>query len=221
MRRARLSVTLPDRVWVGELSRAHPQTTFRVLSAMPTGERGVGLVEVVGESVADVLERIADQPDVHSLETLQRSDRRAVVQFETTAPLLLGPVRESGVSFDLPLEIRDGEATLEVAASAERISALAEQLEAFALSYDLERLHDAQPREEVLTDRQRDVLLTAIERGYYDTPRGCSLTDLAAAVGVAKSSLSETLHRAEGRAIKAFAREQLGHRPADGSGEES
>ncbi|NIS35936.1 MAG: helix-turn-helix domain-containing protein, partial [Actinobacteria bacterium] len=46
MPRARLAIEVPESVWVGAVSREHPQATFRVLAAMPEGERGVGLVEV-------------------------------------------------------------------------------------------------------------------------------------------------------------------------------
>lgn len=36
-----------------------------------------------------------------------------------------------------------------------------------------------------------------IERGYYDTPRRCTLTELADELDLAKSTCSERLHRAE------------------------
>jgi hypothetical protein len=65
----------------------------------------------------------------------------------------------------------------------------------------------------VLTDTQRDLLLRAIEEGYYDTPRSCSLTELAERLGKARSTVSESLHRAEGKALKEFAAERYGYTP--------
>jgi len=56
----------------------------------------------------------------------------------------------------------------------------------------------------LLTDRQRELLLAAVDAGYYDTPRECSLTDLATELDMAKSTVSETLHRAEGTIIEEF-----------------
>lgn len=44
----------------------------------------------------------------------------------------------------------------------------------------------------------------AIQRGYYDTPRECSLTDLAAALEISKSTASVVLHNAEETIIKEF-----------------
>ncbi|WP_231185036.1 helix-turn-helix domain-containing protein [Haladaptatus sp. DYF46] len=37
-----------------------------------------------------------------------------------------------------------------------------------------------------------------MEKGYYDTPRRCSLTELAGELDVSKSTLSVVLHRAKG-----------------------
>jgi len=79
---------------------------------------------------------------------------------------------------ELPVEIQDGEATIDVTGSRERLAELAEQLENFGLQYRIdhvrERLH-----EPALPDRQLEVIVAAVEAGYYDTPRRSSLTELA------------------------------------------
>lgn len=58
--------------------------------------------------------------------------------------------------------------------------------------------------EQLLTERQLTLVRAAVEHGYYDTPRRCSLTGLPAEIDLAKWTCSETLHRAEGRIIKQF-----------------
>jgi hypothetical protein len=184
-----------------------------VLSALPAGETGVGVVEIVGPAVDTIVEEMTERPDLLSAEVIQRSGERLVVQFETSEPTLLTTLRESGAPLDLPMDIRDGTAELEVAASADRISALADQLRAAGLSYDLQRLDRSPDPPAVLTDTQRDLLLRAIEEGYYDTPRSCSLTELAERLGKARSTVSESLHRAEGKALKEFAAERYGYTP--------
>jgi len=59
----------------------------------------------------------------------------------------------------------------------------------------------------LLTDRQRDLVVAAVQQGYYDTPRGSSLTELSDHLGMAKSTVSETLHRAEETVVKEFVAE--------------
>jgi predicted DNA binding protein len=53
-------------------------------------------------------------------------------------------------------------------------------------------------------DHQLQLLAMAVERGYYDTLRECSLTELANELGIAKSTCSEISHHAEGEVIKQF-----------------
>lgn len=86
----------------------------------------------------------------------------------------------------------------------ERLSALSDQLAEFGIPFDVAYVREDTGSEPLLTDRQRELLETAVEAGYYDSPRACSLTELAEQVGAAKSTVSETLHRAEGAVVRAF-----------------
>ncbi|WP_231186810.1 helix-turn-helix domain-containing protein [Haladaptatus sp. DYF46] len=47
-------------------------------------------------------------------------------------------------------------------------------------------------------------VVEAVERGYYESPRQCTLTELAESFGVSKDTASGILHRAERRIIKRF-----------------
>lgn len=66
-----------------------------------------------------------------------------------------------------------------------------------------------------LTSKQRGALELAVARGYYDIGRECSMTELADTVGIAKSTCSETLHRAEGQMIKRFVSALIDPPPID------
>ena len=56
--------------------------------------------------------------------------------------------------------------------------------------------------ESLLTDRQREVLATAVRMGYYSVPRECTLADVAKSLDVDKSSVSTTLRRGEAKLVK-------------------
>ncbi len=135
---------------------------------------------------------------------LHRHENRATLQFETSDPLLLFPVQTAGIPLELPFDIREGQATWELTASHDRLSELGDQLDAFGIRFTVESIERYVDPDRLLTDRQRRLMVAAVERGYYDTPRGCSLTDLAESLDVAKSSVSETLHRAEGAVVKHY-----------------
>ena len=111
---------------------------------------------------------------------------------------------------EFPFDVRDGEATWEVTSPADRLSALGSQLDAVGIDDTVEYVRQRVEDERPLTDRQRRLAVEAVERGYYDTPRECSLTELAESAGIAKSTCSETLHRAEGVVIRRFVERHLG-----------
>lgn len=61
-----------------------------------------------------------------------------------------------------------------------------------------------------LTDRQREVLRTAFEAGYYDWPRGCTGEEVAAELGISSATFSEHVHAAERNLLGALF--ERGHR---------
>lgn len=63
-----------------------------------------------------------------------------------------------------------------------------------------------------LTDREREVLETALEHGYYETPRATTLTALGEELSVSDVAVSKTLRRVERKLLTAAV-----ERPADGS----
>ena len=204
MPQADLTITIPDGVWIGDVSRSHPDATVRILAALTAESAGVGLAEITAVELPAVVADIDASDSVTELEILQRSERTALLQFETTTPLLLLPVQDSGVPLEMPFTIRDGRAEWEITAPQHRLSELGTQLEEFGIPFTVNEISRRIEPESLLTDRQLALVHAAVERGYYDTPRRCSLTELAADVGLAKSTCSETLHRAEGKIVERF-----------------
>lgn len=210
MTSATLSITLPERVWISEISREFPTVHFRVLSAIPGDDRGYALLRIDGPPVDDVIERMGNHPQLTDQDVIHRQDDMATVHFETTHPLLLLSAKHSGVAIELPVDIREGTATVKVSGNRERLSELGDQLDRFGLSFQIERIEASPVIGTVLSKRQRELLQAAVEAGYYDTPRESSLTELAEEVGIAKSTCSEILQRAEGAVIKEFLAELPG-----------
>lgn len=202
MPEAKLRLELPEGVWIGELTRRYPDATFKILAALSDAEDGVGLVEIRSQSLSDVLDEIGTYDSVTDLDVLNQTDEQALVQFETTLPMLLLPARDSGVPLEMPFELSDGIAIWEIQTSSERLSELSDQLDFFDISFTVEYIQYEVDEKQLLTDSQEELIGKAIEMGYYDTPRECSLTELAEEIGRSKSTVSETLHRAEGKIIK-------------------
>lgn len=138
---------------------------------------------------------------------------RCRVRLETTVPIVLNAIQAAGIPLSLPVEIVDGELTLELTVPQEKLSTFGDTLDSFGISFSVERIQKYTESDSPLTDRQEWLLREAIERGYYDSPRRIALVELADDVGIAKSTCSETLHRAEGQVLKQFMEDECEHQP--------
>lgn len=202
---AHLSITVPEDVWLSELSQEYPQVRFRIQAATANDETGVARLELLGADVEAVCEQLESYDAVTGVVVTDRNPQRCCLQIETTVPVLLNAIQTAGIPLDFPIELSDGVLELETTVPQAKLSTLGETLDSFGISYTVERIQqETESEEPLLTDRQEWLLREAIERGYYDTPRGITLVELAEEAGIAKSTCSEILHRAEGQVLKEF-----------------
>jgi predicted DNA binding protein len=212
---AELTITIPEAVWIGRLSRAYPETCFRVLAATADDDTGVVRLEVLGEDAQAVVEAMGDCEPVTTLTVFESGSDHCRLQFESTVAILLTALQRSGVPLETPFEVQDGELHLATTTPRERLSALGDTLDKLGISYTLDRVtEEPETDDPVLTDRQRRLVEDARERGYYDTPRRITLTELAEELDLAASTCSEVLHRAEERLVKEHLREDRDTVPA-------
>ncbi|ELZ04330.1 Bacterio-opsin activator HTH domain protein [Natrialba aegyptia DSM 13077] len=85
---------------------------------------------------------------------------------------------------------------------------LAELTVEAVMEYD----HTASRQFHELTTRQREVLLTAYECGYYEVPREATYEDIAAELDCSASSVGQTLRRIESRLVTVTVSNRTGAR---------
>ncbi len=208
---AKITITIPETMWIADASTAYPDVTFRVISTQYDDGTATGLFEIEGDDVLQILARANEKNDITGMDLLWKNAEKTVVQIETDNPLLLLPVSRVGVPLKTPFVISDGVASWEVFTSHSKLSELADEFDELGITYDLESVQefDAAEDDAILTARQREVLSTAFEAGYYDTPREASLTEVAESLDVTKSTCSDILHRAEGKIIERYIDSQI------------
>lgn len=201
---ARFRMDLPPNLWVAEVSEAFPAATFRLLTAAPVEDRTVELGEVTGGAVEAISEAIRDHPDVVAYDRLHVDAERALARYESTDQRLFAFLGRPSVPPEFPVVVRDGAMEFDVTATRERFEAVGDALDASGFEYELLSVTGGMDPAGLLTDRQRECLAAALREGYYEVPRECTLADLAATLGVDKSTASETLRRGEARVLKRF-----------------
>ncbi|MFC4440195.1 MULTISPECIES: helix-turn-helix domain-containing protein [Natrialbaceae] len=192
------------------LSTEYPDAEFALLTSCETTDGHVTLVEITGLD-HDVARRYFEtDPDVRSYEEIHAGEQRLVVQFRQRSEPAPGRAgRESGNPPPFPMRIRDGWVVTEATVTHDQLTRYTTELEAADVAYELVSITQSHDPHELLTDRQRQFVAAAIERGYYDSPRRCSLTDIADEFDVNKATASGILHRAEGTIITESMRDPM------------
>lgn len=208
MPRAQLKAKMPG--GPSTLSAEHPDDEFRILASLPTEDGLLVILEVQTSDTTALIRDFDEAPWLSSYEILHADEQTVLIQY--SVPFVPPPVRaviSSEILPRFPLIIRNGWVISDITTSQERLSRLKDELDATGLTYEVVSVTQSTEPTDLLTDRQRQFMTKAIQRGYYDTPRECSLTDLADALEVSKSTASVVLHNAEETVIKEFFAESV------------
>ena len=87
------------------------------------------------------------------------------------------------------------------------LAPLVRELENSGATVTTEQLLSTAPsldEENLLTDAQREAFLVALERGYYEQPRGTSLDEIGETLDISKSAVSKRLAAARNRIAKKY-----------------
>lgn len=210
------SATTSDR----SIREAHVLVSDTDLKAIGIGElvsvwRSARLryIELLGYDGVDAVvqisvERPLDDTRLSSLNYVRTWDfvsdnddtREYIIEF--TAPKFPPNLAErvDGVIDAWYSEVSEHGMTIALVGSQRAISELVDRYESVGMSPDLQKLGSYAGREralDTLTDRQRHVLKTAHEMGYYEVPRKASSKTVAAELDLEVSTVTEHLQRAE------------------------
>lgn len=187
-----------------DFSKQYPDDEFRVLAAYLTESGLCVLMEAETQNAEAIIKDFDDASHVQSYDVLNKTDQSLLIQHVIQQPVPHQILHSSEILPNYPLTIRNGWVIVETFTSQEKLSELKTALESNGVTYDIVSVTSLADPTTLLTDRQHRVLSEAFSRGYYESPRECSLTDLAAALEISKSTASDILHRAEGHIIREF-----------------
>jgi len=208
MVQARIRIELPDGCWKAAVSRDHPELSFHLLGTVVSGESAVETLVISGCTPEDCLEQIGTHGDIETAEIVEEQKNEVTIQLRSCEPVVHTAAGKAGIPLVYPAKLQSGELTTTVVGTHTAISSLGDRLQADGLEFDVEHLHSDYELSRILTDRQREVFFTAVDHGYYRNPRQCTVTELADILGIAKSTCSGTLQRAESAVVEHFCLQQ-------------
>lgn len=199
---ATFRIELPNDLWISQLSTAFPRTTFRLLSGYRTGDTALELGEMITDRPTEVVTAMDDHPSIEAHELLESDDRRALLKYETADTALYDFVETSSLTIEFPVDVRNGWYEFDLTGTRDELDRLQEVLESSPLSYELLSLVNSTDPGDMLTDRQQEIIQTAVQNGYFEIPRECTLAELADELDIDKSTASTILRRGEAQIVK-------------------
>ncbi len=212
MPQVRYAVSLPEGTWLGDVTSAHPAAVVRIHATALVDGTVYTLASITAEDPVALVGAIEDAPETLDVTEHHCAAGTVLVGVETadSQPLAAGltelPTRPSVV-------VQDSVAHVEPGVDSSDLPDVTAQLEQVGTSVSVDPGRDESDLDRLLSDRQQEVVRAALDHGYYDASDGCTLTELADRLSIAKSTCSELLQRAE-RAIVSEVVEESSDTPA-------
>lgn len=195
----------PDIESTVRLSQDHPNTTFQLTGEhTPDTDAFYVLLEAPKLPAETVLFYLESDLDVDECEIIYTDERTTLTRFRVPPPT---PYRAGRMLRGFPqstLSLRDGWIHAETTTTLDRVQEYVSVLRESGVDHEIVSFSQSTANETLLTDRQREVVESAVKHGYYETPRACTLADLAVSLDVHTSTVGDVLNRAEGRIITEF-----------------
>ena len=176
--------------------------------ADPDPETTLLFLSVFGDDLASLEPLFRTDHTVEDPRLLTESDSHRVYRLTVTTDRGLGIQRSAELGARV-LDVTSGASgwvlRMQVP-SRESLVAFREQSLERGFEFRIEQLYDSEVAAEQygvgLTDDQRRTLLTAFDLGYYDVPRRSSQEEIADALGVSASAVSQRLRRATKQLVR-------------------
>lgn len=190
--------------WLPAISTEFPDAEFRLIATQARNNGASAILEIETQNGDEIIRRFEKTPEVQTCNRLHSDEQLVLLQFETTVTTTYDPLRKSQNISLYPTILQDGSFSVTLAASHERLSQYTDELAAADIPYRVVSLTQSYRSRDLLTDRQWEFIHEAVERGYYETPRECTLDELAETFDIHKSAASRLRHRAENRILTDF-----------------
>ena len=193
--------------WVSEISNVSP-TTVRILDCK-TGKAGTiqQLIELntPDEELDEIVERVRKNPMIVDVYVERTRLGKAIGRVLSRQALACSSVMESNLFCRSCLftskPASDGTVEWTLAfPDGKSLTQFLEKLESEQIKVEIRRLSKVVDQKG-LTPRQHEVILRALDKGYFDYPRKTNLSALAKELKITKSTLVEILRRAERKTL--------------------
>ena len=211
MRRLILEVTEKELLKIGlELPPFRPVKTLELLYFLRQDQKEFAAIsQVEFKDSTTTVDQLLEGGFLSEAQVLERQKNGSYIIFLRSGPSLSSALNISGIESGYlfpPLGIGDGKIKFSYLGSEQQIKAFLEGIDSVGVRYKILLLSDLNFSPisplNLLTEKQRDVLITAYRMGYYDVPRTASCQEIAKKLGLVDATVVEHLRKAELRLVR-------------------
>lgn len=184
---------------IGRLFDEFPDIEIQLERVVPIGNAVIPLIWFEGADRDDIARTLRADPLTEDVEFLTETDDRYLFKLTWDEEIdhLVQPMIQNDA------EVLEGTGTIEAwdfrlqFRNREDLVDFRQTAIDSGVDIELRRLYNPSLPDEagVLTDEQRDAILTAYENGYWNIPRDVTLGELARLIGVSDNAVSQRLRR--------------------------
>lgn len=187
-----ISVKIPTRVTIGDLSRKYPEISFNIINGhwISSDERILYITcKDWKDEYFSYLKKHVAVKDIKQIGN--------VIKIHIKSDFLK-KFEQKGMTIIYPTILKKGVHTIEFLINNKQLDSLKKALPNISVL----KIADSYKTEVKLTETQENILWRAYSLGYFKYPRDITLTDLAKLLRISKATLSQTLRTVENKAIK-------------------
>lgn len=167
------------------------------------------LIEVEGERAKEMIAQLRQSPGIRRVFAAKGDSRKTLVMIvQDSTPYCISAHDSGAFCVTCPFKTENTGGGSEgrwklLMNDAEALKNVGDSLAERGISITVKDVSHAF-HDELLTDRQREIMGIAYRSGYFEFPRKNDLTEIAADLAIRPSTLSEILRRAEAKIVKHY-----------------
>ncbi|MFB6087631.1 MAG: helix-turn-helix domain-containing protein [Haloarculaceae archaeon] len=195
-------ISIPaDEFELGRVLALNHGETVELESLVPLGGSAVPFFWVYDANFDSFQERVLGHPSVDDVAAIDRYDDRMLCTFDWSVDCDIFDVIENVDGYVLGATGTTESWRFELRfPSHDAMSTFQETCHSTGVGFEVIRVYNPSKPDLGpwfgLTERQREAIVLAVEKGYYDIPRGCTTVDLADELGISDQAVTERLRRA-------------------------
>ncbi|WP_457558401.1 helix-turn-helix domain-containing protein [Candidatus Harpocratesius sp.] len=191
----KFSFPVPSDLWFSKYFLKYPLIHFTILSSfLLTENKGSCLIQVRGPNISIFLNDFSENYEKKKVTIIYQDPNSILLNILIEDPWILHNITKNHLLIRYPLQIFKGIISIELISPRTNIEKVFRNSKWKDLNITVKQVREYCP-ESLLTAKQTEILIYALENGFFEIPRKITLSSMASKIKLTPSALSENIRR--------------------------